>query len=394
MVFWVNPGVLFVFNAICYWVIWSFFSLRFGQTRFSRFGLFSLALLPPLWSETHVIWKDTELSIFLFAAYVLITLAKRRNDAGDWLETWVTGGLGTIVFCYCAWVRANSILTLIPLAIFAFYKGVGFRPILRSVGWGITLTGLVYLLGGWINYGLLKAEKQHLSQLIQIHDIAGIYARTLDTTILPGYWFTNPATTPEAIRANYTPRTVDSLAWSGLVPVTLAPGSLLELQNKWSEAIRRAPGAYLQHRWSCFGWILGLHPGGPYNPFHFSIDPNPYGLKDRSDPQVRMILVDYFESAAGTILFDGWFYLGAALFLALWSASRLKWGQLYVESAFFSSVSAFIYLCGYYFYGIGGDFRYLYSTIHLVAFSGAMIFLSTSETSSKLSNYNHVQTEP
>ncbi len=377
MFLWPNPGVLLIFHNVCYWSLWCFLSLSFGTKGRAKLGVFLLGLLPPLWSQLHVLWKDTELSIALFGCFLLVTWIKLNRDLFSKWIMWGTGFLALAFFCYSTWVRANAVLALFPVAFFVFFEKGKRYSIVKAFFGSLFLTLLVYQMGSIVNYDWLKAKKNHISQLIQIHDIAGVYYRTGNAELLPNYWFRlDPGTTPQAIHDHYNPQSVDTLAWSGFVPITDDPVCLGELKGDWIKSIRFSPGAYLRHRWSCFELILGLGRNGPLNPFHFSIDPNSMGLREEGDPQIGSILSGYFSCLTGTWLFAGWFYLLMALGIALLTVLKLHLMNLFAQASFFSAVSALIYQCGYFFYGIGCDFRYLYSSIQMTFFSCVMLYLA------------------
>lgn len=393
MCIWNNPGVLLVFHNLFYWGFWCILSTWFFRGLKPRLTVFSISLLPPLWSQLHVLWKDTELSIAFLGCYLFLTLAKERMEKGESIKS--LGVLkflsfSLILFCYSAWVRTNSLPALLPLAYYTLSQHRQKFRFFRTISGCILITVLIYLLGMGFNYGFLKANHSHISQLIQMQDIVGVSIRTAKTDLFPHYWLQlNSEATPENILKDYRPDTVDSLVYFGHISLTENPEFLKELRTKWIMAIENSPGAYFLYRWDCFKLLLDFDNKGPYNPFHFQVDPNLLGLKEEGDPQFKKILITFFSSFLSTFLFRGWFYLFVALILVSLPFLLTQKRNLYSNASFLSALSALIYEGGYFFYGLACDFRYLYSTIQLICFSAIMAYLAYG----KKSKNNRIGTE-
>jgi hypothetical protein len=376
--FWGNPGVLFFFHNICYWSFWCLLSASVFDDWKAKLATLSLAALPPLWSQVIVVWKDTELSICLLGAYLLIYLVKSRDEKKtSFFHHYLLLFLTTVLLFYSAAVRLNALPALIPLVWYGAVPKGGkvFSPrVVLLVGCILVFT---FTTVHFFNYSFLRAKKYYLFQAGEAFDIVGILVRTGDTGIIPSYWKKlNPSITPEALTAHFNPENISTIGTNlspfDLVQMTSDPSQLKELHDKWMEAIRTFPRAYLRHRWVVFNGLIRIGKKDSYYPFHLVRDAEIEGVKETGDRDLRVLLKYYFWFFGNSFFFKGWFYLLVLLtVLALnlfvpepWTAEK--------TASIYSASSAFLYGCGYFFYAWNADFRYLYPTVMLCFFSAIM----------------------
>ncbi len=378
------PGSLFILNNILYWFFWCLLSLMTFKNLKWKLVALSLAALPPLWSQSVVLWKDTELSIGLLGAYLFafrIGLEKPWQKKNLAAFDYVLFSVAALLFFYCTAIRFNSLPALLPLAWYVATRKEGGKSFLPSLMRTSLIIGTSLIAVHLFVYGFLKAQKTHVEQAIKIHDIVGIFVRTGDEGLIPDYWKKmNPDLTPELLRENYDPTNLN-LLWTGLfrndlVRPTTDLSQLDELQAKWKEAIFHFPTAYFQHRWAVFNGLIRIGQTETYYPFQLAVNPNPFGLKEQGIAKLRVSLKYYFWFFGNSFLFKGWFYFLLSIgviFLASFNRFR---GTIFSEISVYSALSALFYGCAYFLCATGSDFRFLYPTVTLSVFSMAMLLSS------------------
>jgi hypothetical protein len=377
--FWGNPGVLFFFHNLCYWSFWCLLSAFAFEDWKAKLSVLGLAALPPLWSQVIVVWKDTELSICLLGAYLMVYLAQSGDEKKRGLvRYYVPLVLACVFIFYSTAVRLNALPALIPLVWYgAVSKGGKFFSLRTVARVGLVLA-LSFFAVHLFNYNLLKAKKYYLFQAGEAFDIVGILAGTGNTGIIPVYWNKlNPSTTPESLIANYDPENKATLGAGlspfDLVPITTDAAQLKELREKWLGAIRAYPGAYLRHRWAAFNGLIRIGKRESYYPFHLVRDEEKEGVRETGDPFLRVRLKYYFWFFGNSFFFKGWFYLLVSTLIVGWNLLLPGPWTAEKKASICSAGSAFLYGCGYFFYVWNADFRYLYPTVTLCFFSIVML---------------------
>jgi len=350
-----------------------------------------MALVPSLWSQVIVVWKDTELSICLLGAYVCLflwhSMRKKVPVKPFWVRFVVLLSFFLFIF-YASAVRFNSLPALVPLVwlgiLFTLPKWGLARKLLLLVGFLSLNFGLVHLLDQYV----FKPKMNTLFQMIQLHDLVGISVRAGTADLIPSYWKEfNPRIDLATLRSAYLPESLNSL-WTGdvhqeIVPTASDAAQLDELRAKWWEAIRRFPGAYLQHRWAVFNGLIRIGKADSYYPLHLWKNPDMDGIRDIGDPALRGAFKRYFWTFGNTFLFKGWFYLLLALLIMAAIIKRPDRNGEGSKASLYLALSAFLYGGGYFFYGPASDFRFLYPTVILV-FLSIVMFLSSTNRSDPL----------
>jgi hypothetical protein len=368
---WDNPGVLLVVHALLYWLIWAFLATTVSQKPYQQILILAVATLPPLWSQIIVIWTDPELSLSLLGCYLfgLWAFFSRPKKPGpkSTQELWFLG-LALLCFIYSATVRKNSLPALIPLAF--FLSQAVFRNISRAKA--IFLAGCLcvfsLLAADVINHGYLKASKTYVFQLVQTFDVVGVYSQTRRADLIPKYWMeTNKKLTPEMLLNAYSPYTEVPLTFWGdpVVPMTLDPGQLRELTQKWLWAMKTFPIEFLRHRWDAYKRLLAIGEPKVFFPLCFEVAENNWGVRDQGDPGLQKALKSYFNFFRNSFFFRGWAYLSLLLVLMGYQWFRLSDTSPLKLAALCSALSAFLFGATYFAYVPAAEFRFLYPVVTL-----------------------------
>lgn len=386
---WPKPGILFIFQVITYWFLWCAVSIYASKTWKYQLLILSAACLPPFWSQSVMLWKDTEFSLailgsFLFAETSTLDIVPSGTNMSDGYQSpqnlriyafigrWVPLLLSLLLFFFAAAVRKNAVTALLPLAFFLISKIQRKSLWHQILPYALALVGFSFLFTNAINYDWLKASRGHSFQTTEALDITGVFVQTHDPRIIPAYWYElNKDLNAEMILRNYDPASVNNLFFLGERPLrfTTDPRLLAELDSAWLCAIRNHPREYLLHRWSSFSILMGFGQNKIRYPFFLKIVPNPYGFYFKGDAQLRGALTNYFTFFGNSVLFRGWVYLCILSWILFYQARKLSLNLFLKNPSVCSALSAFLYTIGFFIVAPNSDSRYLYLTFSLTCLS-------------------------
>jgi hypothetical protein len=373
-----TPGIMLIVQNVVYWMFWAFLAVVISREAKTKTLIITVAFLPPMSSQTYVIWKDSQLAICVLACFALCFWIKKKSSekvSPVWVRN-TTFVFLLLFFCYGIWVRSNAIFAFFPLAIYGFRAPSDRRIRLFVFIRALVLIIVVVLMGFFVTYDVLKSQREHIEQSLFIFDIAGVFFYGGQKSLLPAYWAVaqgEPAST--VVKTWFQSKDVGSLIWTGKIPLTVVESRLKELRAKWFQTLREEPRVYFQHRWAYFKNFLGIGVGEPEGLFHFYVDENPLGVRMVGWSVLKNMVTRYFEIFRGSLFFRGWFYGVVSLALVLFLSFTCRIDE-YSLAAFYSALSAVIYIAGYFFLGTGSDFRYFYPAIQLTCFSAVMLIVS------------------
>lgn len=296
-----------------------------------------LYLAPPVFTQLGVVWKDVALSVSYLLGCSILLYARDRPK-------WIFASC--IPLFYGTAVRYNSFSALLPLCL---WMGILLFPhrALKSIGAAVLL--FMGLLGSAkvVNNELSKGHHLYVERYIQYHDLAGIslHAGFVVSPALP--------LTMDEISKLYKPA-IGNLILNA-IPTPLAPSIL---QTIWIQQIMAHPRAYLSHRWAGFRILLAISVPEVVLPYFDTFSENPWGFSFKRSFWVRMT---YHVSwmVRNSFLFRGYVYVLCCLIFMCLNLFRRD-GNLDIV---FISASGLLYALGYFIYGAGADFRYLYWTV-------------------------------
>lgn len=311
----------------------------------------SFLIAPPVWSMAVTLWKDV-----LMAAALLASVVALRRAQPYWALAWMLVG---------ALCRHNAIFAVAPLAIAA---AGALAPARWRIASAVLVLALVAVAPKAADIALRAKDEWTLGALLVFDEVA-IYAA--DPEMLRESPFAAELT-PEDIALAYQPRSLQPIFSGGqphqLNSATLAPRRDA-IRAEWLRVLSAHPYVYARHR---FRHLQGLL--GPIcYPFHIGIGPNPWGFRLRDHTLLHKGLRQLQEATRESALFNGWFWVLAAIIVA---AVAYRRHQLL---AFWTALSGLAYTAGYLIVGVTCDFRYLYWTVIATFAALVLCFTDASE---------------
>lgn len=212
------------------------------------------------------------------------------------------------------------------------------------------------------------------TRLIKLYDLAGIEARVGRGPIASSG--AAPRDVAE-VRRLYTAERIDTLDGPA-VSAAFAPLQGDALDAAWRDAIGEHPGAYLQHRFAAYGWLLGMRDTSRCLPVHVGTTGIASHLaesgfvaeQDARDTRLYTVLAPWLA----TPLWRHWLYVGLGLILAVlvWRRGPQARGSLLPWV-----VGLAVFTGAYLPTSIACDFRYLYTLVPCSA-ALALALLSSS----------------
>ncbi len=261
-------------------------------------GLFVI-LLPPIFSELGVIWKDVLCAASLLLAAGLLLRADRGRTRAPALVAvaplWLAMAL-----------RYNAPFGALPLCLWAgaliWPKASKWRAAAAGLALCAALAGLAVSTSN-----LLTRHRMYPVQQVFLHDLAAISLAS-DENLLPPYLRDRRRlpVTLEQLRALYRPDLAD--------PITFAPGmrtadrdQVGELRRAWLRAVPRNLLPYLRHRLNMARGLFGVGVD-PKLPFWIGVTPNDLGVA--LEPSALRDRVGHeLEGLRTTPLFRVWCWL-------------------------------------------------------------------------------------
>lgn len=383
---WDNVGNLFCVHVILYWFFWALLALVSFKEWHKQLFVLALAALPPLWSQTIVVGTDTELSLALLGSYLFLVMSVLTQVDGRPKNNFIGSvciGFGIFFFTYSAAVRSNSLPALIPLAYFMVRAILGKPTLIRAILLTCCICGMGLLSTYWLNYGWLKAAKNHIFQAEEIFDIAGVFSQAPNIELIPPYWkMMNHQFTPEMLSQNYTPYSeVPFTSWGHpIIPMTADPQCLNALTRKWIMAISQYPSEFLRHRWAVFKRLMGVGEPRIYYALFFDTCPNQLGIEDLGDPMLQKGFKTYFIYFRNSLFFRGWFYLFILFAMVPFQWFKLPDSHRLKIPAICCALSALLYGMSYFIISPCAEFRLLYPMVALTLFSLVLTLSSAATT--------------
>ncbi|MET9834779.1 hypothetical protein ABZ078_37115 [Streptomyces sp. NPDC006385] len=303
VIFW---GVLWVVA----WCVWELTASRPGSL-----AVLGLGLTPPVVTFVGVVWKDVHVAVALLAASAVAFVGLRlrqRDSRPPTAMRWGLLWLGVIFLAYAMLVRKNAFFAAIPvfvLLVLALWRAPGRRT------WATCTAALVACLV------LPTTAISWMARPVQTKQAAQIM---LDDLV-------HVLTAEELRSANVPPDLRDRLVaaaekcdregvlsdayWACYErPADGLTGDSDQITSLWLHEMSGHVPGYLQYRLRLFASLL-FETGYPYHP---GVSGNDLGM-EVAHPWLEDTLDSYVSGAATDVrpLFRGWFWLAAALVLAI-----------------------------------------------------------------------------
>jgi len=328
-------------------------------------------ITPNMLIYAGVIWKDVQMThAFLLATALIVWILNtdRPTRKGARSAAFFAG----ILLVYGTLVRHNALAAVLPmLPLFACslsrcWDGVYNFVSLRTMYLSIIIFFLILSAQPLLN-AVVKPQRDHFIQYIQLYDLAGISMR-VDKPLFPE-WIKNDKTRYDwrKIELSYQHYTGNQLFldhhWTDtLAPLSMTrdPGRLAELDSVWMNAVITYWPQWMDHKLGCFLALMRCQDLS-WN----SVDS--VLLKQEYQQQRRSLLsaatISYLTFFSGTYLFRPWIwaYLAiAGLIVATVSIKRFPQSRLQSVISCHLFLSALLYIAGYALISSADDFRYVY----------------------------------
>jgi hypothetical protein len=362
---------------------WQFIFRRTNIAEASPF-LVLAAWNPAILNFAGVVWKDVGLAVALLLGFATVAILALSHK-----PRWVLLAPALLFAFYASAVRWNGLPAVIPLlylAAMAIAPFQGWRKHLAAGSLTLLCSAFFVVGNSVLTYGLLKAERDELAQVLFLYDLSGITVQT-GKSVIPDEFRTDTFTLA-GLRAAYTADTMENLfvsseyiqkapavtvdnvnevfgkglKFGGPLTRTDNPADTSRLRSVWLGAIRESPGAYLRHREALFFSLLRIGYDSPYNAQVPIVDG--YKLWPSRWPGSGAsiaILNALLNWAKGTPLFTGWFWVVVLLTVTtggVWVRREPAGGIAIALGA-----SGLAYIAPYYVISVSADFRYLYWSV-------------------------------
>jgi len=362
----VAPGTASMFLLIitAYWLAFGTLALALVRRSILLALLLPLlALMPPAFVFSGIIWRDVLFSvIWLLAGSLAFVAAERGTVARLSLQA------SALALCgFGVLLRPNALIAAPLLAAYAIWP--------RQFGWKRTAIMFVPAMAVFfglvqvVYYGALGAVRQHPLQSIMVFDLGGI-SHFSQQNQFPVSW--NESETALLLNVCYKPTEWD-IYWTR-TPCQFVMQKLEKeeklfgtpaVTNAWVSAIAHHPVAYLEHR-SAFLWnfLAGS------NLTMWLIDVNDSMKTPFPDRPAFIAVTTIHDALKPTPLFRAgtWLLLCIALCALGWSRRERP------EGAYIIGVcgSAVVYVLTFYAVGVASDFRYAYWAV-LAGLTGSAV---------------------
>jgi hypothetical protein len=359
----IAPGSasMFLLIAALYWLGIGTLAVALGRRSLAAaVALVLIALTPPLFALVGVIWRDVLMATcWLLAAAAVFASAHRERSIAVRVIALVLVALGVLI-------RPNA-LAAAPLLIAYIFWPREFRfrrAAVLFIPAMIALYGLMQL----VYYGALGATRQHPLHSIAVFDLGGM------TYFSGENQFPVPfsAGEIEALRGRCYDASYWNIYWNGDCKFVMARlehergiFGTPELSRAWTDAVRKHPIAYLQHRLAFFRtFLLDAHLA------MWTIDIEHPPKTVFEDRPAFLTLKAMHDVLQRTPLFRIGTWLLASLLLC-----ALAWRRRSTaDGAFVIGVcgSAALYVLSYLPLGVAAEFRYIYWAV-LASCAGAVV---------------------
>jgi hypothetical protein len=376
-----SPNSLFIFHIVLFGIgllAWACF-LRLADMPEGVPFLVGAACSPAILILVGVVLKDVGLAMALFVGFAIVGMLTLLQKLSFTL-------LLAVMLCafYAIGVRWNSLPAVMPL----LYLAAMSLPIQRRrhLVAGLTVllcSSILFIANVALAYGVLKAKRGHITEYLQLYDLAGIAAQT-GRDFFPDEFKTQKFTlgqlqkayavnnsdllfiTPEYLKkasSNVNVNNVedlfgDSTTGDSVLKWSDSPTALSKLSQAWFDAILEFPEAYLRHKAAVF---LSLLQAGPPYGGQIPATLKPWDSQWPGSSASVAILDFLFEWANETPLFFGWFWL--VMLVLVTAGGFLIRCEPVGGIAIALGISGLSYIATYVLLGLSSSFRYLYWSI-------------------------------
>jgi hypothetical protein len=361
-----GPALMLILQNAVFWsgcaIFW-----RATHKKSFRLGLCLIlfALLPQIFSQLPVIWKDVGLGACLFLASALLYSADKTKNKAAIL-------ISPLFLFYGYAARLNALPAILPLAIWSGFifcrvfeiKRKKFLPLAIGVVYFVALSAAVY----FANWQLTGGKTVYPFQQIYLYDLAAISIEK-NEAMFPEYVLRGENFSLENVKERYNERAVSDLIFEnvpkqGDLPVLRLSSDaeqITALRQKWLETVSENPLAYLKHRGKVFAQLVGLAPSvtRPFWDLGFSENPPEFQSEQNSGARVLMNYFGLFQRPfSQTFFFRAFLWLLLCAYFLYRAVKNKLEGDW--EIVFVLSISCLLFTFAYLPTTPSTEFRYLF----------------------------------
>ncbi|MCX5826526.1 MAG: hypothetical protein NTV58_00760 [Deltaproteobacteria bacterium] len=330
-----------------------------------------VGITPNMLIYAGVIWKDVQMAHSYLAATALFVWILNADQPARKAVRCAAFLAGLLLF-YGSLVRHNAIAAAIPMvplfacALSRCWDGVCNLVSRRTMYLSIIL--FILLLGAQplLNV-VVKPQRDHFVQYIQLYDLAGISLR-IDKPLFPDWIINDKARfNMQSVKHFYNPYSGNYLFYDhyGLdypAPLTMTrdPGRLAELNSVWINSVLAYWPQWIDHKLDCFLALLR------YSDWSWNSVAGVLVIQENHQsrrPFYSVATISYLILFSGTYLFRPWIWIYiiiAGLIVALMGIKRIPQSRQQFAICFTLFLSALLYIAGYALISSADDFRYVY----------------------------------
>jgi len=361
-----GPALMLIFQTLFFFGGCAIFWQETHQkSKILGLSLILFAVLPHIWAQIPVIWKDIGLGAGLFLSTALFYKADKSKSK-------IAFFLAIPFVFYASAARLNAFPAVLPITIwggFIFCRifEIGKSKMQKAV-FGIVFFTIISISAYSVNNFLTEGKTVYPSQQIYLYDLAAI-SKVVNKPIFPEYILNNENFSFEIVKDRYNERSVSGLIFpnvpnTGDVPplkLTINESEIVELKTKWLKTVTENPLPYLKHRGRVFFQLIGISHSvtRPYWDLGFNANPPEYKGKENIFHEFLMKYFAVFSRPfTQTFFFRAiiWLLIGGYL---IYQAKRHKFSDDW-EIVFVLSLSCILFTFAYFPTTPSTEFRYLF----------------------------------
>ena len=335
----------------------------------------SILFIPPVFGDLVVVVKDTYLAAFTFLIGALLFDTSISNTK----RTRIFYVICILILIFCFYLRSNGCFIAAPLLV-AICLGWKKQIIYRYITC-LVLVLCVVATTSFVDLKLFRARDEAPDFSLMLFDLIGT-AKNSGQLMLPS--IPDVPDQETVIEHCYTPLQWDTIAhWAEKdkcnvisahyfnkrdESVTNFNEARAELRKAWVSAILQHPSAYLKHRLTHFNYFINYLG---HDPVYRSIYTTVLGFVDFGDKEGPLTYKKrppkfWTNFIHRDLEHQLWFHPYVSLLILLFFyLATLATSDRFNRTLNVVAFSGMIYLVGFLFVGVSGDFRYSYPSLLL-----------------------------
>jgi hypothetical protein len=364
-------GMLLLHAALMWTALWLFAdgAVRRGLRR--AWLPIAAGFLPMVIGIEGAIWKDVGMAATLLFATSIVY----RQSAAGARPGVLASALVLVSLYYATVVRSNAPAATLPILVYWAIVTWRGKSRARCAGIGIGVLVLMLVVQWGIDARVLHAKRAHMSQILEVFDLAAIRCGGGTATIPPQFLRSDAGAKP--LCEAFDPVLVDYLYVMAGNPAILTTdrSALRALGRAWRAAIVANPLVYLEHRAQAFAGAMGAGVDDAARAV-FVDRSTPSELGFAFAPNTATRVIGAASGVASALdLYNGFVWL--ALAVALLAAAMRREPGTSGAATIALGTSALLYLLPYFFVALAPDYRYIYWAVVATTIAAVLTLLDS-----------------